>query len=664
VNADAVLAGGKFHRMSDVQSPSEVSVSFIVPAFNAERTLAQTVETVRAAAPPGSELVIIDDGSLDGTRSLAAELADRLVCRPCQGGAARARNDACRAASGDVFVFVDSDVTVRPEAVAGLLKHLADGADAVYGAYEALPPPEVRNAPTTYKNLIHHFTHMRGATDRASTFWSGFSAIKREAFWAVDGFDPSTTRSADVEDIHLGYRLNSAGFRIVLDPSLQALHHKQYNIRGLIASDLFHRAIPWTKAMIELRTVPLDLNLKRHAIISAGLIWFTAATLPLPLIAGRRAVIVPVVAGTAWVASNLEFLRYVRTVDGAATMLKSGLFHAAFGIYSSPGALLGFGHSLLRGKNRSIRNSLSVDLLDGPEAELDITVAVIVAEGHEAPGIDALPPSAEDWELLVVTTASRLVPIPDYARLVVVPDGATYEELLQRALMEAQGGMLACLDADLVPGDGWLDRVREAAARGDLAVGGSFDQDRSSPSRRASSLTWFSHWRPGAKASWMEEHPPNNMAVDVRAARLLGGFEEPGALLRRLSGFGARPLRFDPKMTATLRRSAPRRRLRVLFRQSKIQGSALVRYNDNGLGLRLARTAQLPWKIVVKPARVVRDALREGTADRTFWLGLPFSVIGLTAREVGLVAGYLDPGDYLFDPTEELSKSTDLANAV
>lgn len=642
-------------RMSDAPSLPTMTVSFIVPAYNAERTLAQTVETVRAAAPPGSEVVIVDDGSLDHTRSLAAALADRLVCRPCQGGAARARNDACRAAAGDVFVFVDSDVTVRPDAVAGLLQHLADGADAAYGAYEAMPPPEVRNAPTTYKNLIHHFTHKRGATDRSSTFWSGFSAITREAFWAVEGFDPSVTRSADVEDIHLGYRLNDAGFRIVLDPSLQALHHKQYTFRGLVASDLFHRAIPWSKAMIQLRTAPPDLNLKHRAIVSAALIWLTAVTLPLPLIAGPRAVIVPVAIGAAWVASNLDFLRYVRMVDGTATMLKSALLHAAFGLYSSPGALLGIGHSLLRGKNRSIRNSLSVDMLDAHDAELDVTVAAIVAEGQEAPVIEALPAPGADWELLVVTSAPLPVSLPEHGRLVVVRGATQRGELLQRALTEARGRVIAFLDADLVPGEGWLDRVRAAVGRGDLAVGGSFEQDRSSPLRRASSLTWFSQWRPEARASWMEEHPLTNIVVDVRAARRLGGFDEPGALLRRLSGFGARPLRYDPEMMTTMRQSAPRRRLRGVFRQAKIQGSALVRYNDNGLGLRLARTAQLPWKIAVQPPRVVRHALRDGTADRTFWLGLPAAVVGLTVREVGLVAGYLDPGDHLFDPTAEPS---------
>lgn len=627
----------------------QVTVSFIVPAYNAERTLAATVATVRAASPPRSELVIVDDGSLDETRALAAGLADELVCRPCQGGAARARNDACRVASGEVFVFVDSDVTVRPDAVAGLLQHLADGADAVYGAYEALPPLEARNAPTTYKNLIHHFTHLRGATDRSSTFWSGFSAIRREAFWAVHGFDPSTTRSADVEDIHLGYRLNAAGYRIVLDPTLQAVHHKRYTIRGLIASDLFHRAIPWSKAMIELQTAALDLNLKHRAIASAGLIWLTVSSLPLPLILGRRAWAIPAAAGTAWVISNFDFLRYVRSVAGPIVTLQSGLLHAAFGIYSSPGAALGLGHALLRGRNRSIRNSLSLELLEGDRDDLEVTVAIVVPAGVEPLGVDALPAPAPWWELLVVTPEGGEVRAPEHARVVMAPADANAETMRQVALDEAGGRLLACLDADLVPQPGWLDRVRTACGRGDLAIGGSFQHDRSGLLRRASTIAWWSYWRPEAQPSWMEEHPPTNIAYDVLAARRLGGFDEPGALLRRLSGFGARPLRFDPMMTVAVDSNSPRRLLRGLFRQARTQGSALVRYYDNGVGLRVARAVQLPWKLAVQPVRVVRNSLRDGTADRSFWLALPFAVVGLSVREVGLVVGYLRPGDYRFD---------------
>jgi GT2 family glycosyltransferase len=497
--------------------------------------------------------------------------------------------------------------------------------------------------------LIHHFTHLRGATERSSTFWSGFSAIKRDAFWAVHGFDPSTTRSADVEDIHLGYRLNAAGYRIVLDPALQAVHHKRYTLRGLISSDLFHRAIPWSKAMIELKTASLDLNLKHRAIASAGLIWVTLVSLPLPLVLGRRAWVIPMATGTAWVASNLDFLRYVRSVAGVKVMLESGLLHAAFGIYSSPGAALGLGHALLRGRNQSIRNSLSLELLAGARPVVDVTVAIVAPDGAEALGVDALPPPAPWWELLVVTPRAGGVRVPEHARVVLAPEGASEETMRQLALNAASGRMLAFLDADLVPQPGWLDRVRAAAQRGDLAVGGSVQHDRSGILRRASTVAWWSYWRPEAAPSWMEGHPPANVAYDVLAARRLGGFDEPGALLRRLSGFGARPLRFDPTMTVAVHPRSRRRLLRGLYWQGTTQGSALVRYNDNSLGLRAARAAQLPWKLAVQPARLIRNALREGAADRNFWFAFPFVVAGVSAREVGLVVGYLRPGEYRFD---------------
>ena len=635
-----------------------MKVSFIIPAFNAERTLAATVETVRASAPPGAEVVIVDDGSLDGTRELAERLADRLVCRPCQGGAARARNDACRAASGDVYVFVDSDVTVEPAAVRGLLDHLRAGADAVYGAYQPLPPKDARNAPTDYKNLIHHFTHLRGATDRSSTFWSGFSAITREAFWAVEGFDPATTRSADVEDIHLGYRLNQAGARIVLDPKLQAVHHKRYTVRGLIASDIFHRAIPWSRAMIELRTASLDLNLKHRAIISAGLAWLTVVSMPGPVLLGPVAWIVPASAATAWVVSNGDFLRYVRRVAGTSVMVKSAFFHAAFGLYSMPGALLGIGHTMLRGRNRSVRNSLSLELLDGAKADLDVTVAVIAPTGVELLNLDAFPAPEPWWELLVVTAGPIASDAPAHVRVVVAPAGEGADALREIALGAASGQLLACLDNDNIPEPGWLEHVRAAAHRHDLAVGGSFQHDRVSIRRRADAIARWWSWRPEARSSWMEVHPRTNVAYDVFAARRVGGFGEPAALLRRLSGFGARPLRFEPGMSVSVHPRSTRRPFHELFDEAVAQGSALVRYNDNRRRLRFARAAQLPWKVAVQPVRVVRQAIREGSADMSLVLALPLTVCALTVREIALVVGYLHPGDR---PIEASLRPTDLS---
>src|SRR4051794_11669489 len=170
--------------------------SFVVPAHNAAKTLPATIASIRAAAP-GSEIVVIDDGSLDDTREVAeALLGHPPLSRPCQGGAARSRNDAARVATGDVLLFVDADVTVTPAAVAGLLRHIEDGADAAFGSYTALPPVGYRNAPTTFKNLVHHYTHQSGGTDHARPVWSGVGGGRTAAVFPLGGFDPAVTRRA------------------------------------------------------------------------------------------------------------------------------------------------------------------------------------------------------------------------------------------------------------------------------------------------------------------------------------------------------------------------------------------------------------------------------------------------------------------------------------
>ena len=48
-----------------------------------------------------------------------------------------------------------------------------------------------------------------------------------------------------MEDIDLGYRLTTAGYRIRVDPSLQGKHLKRWNFPSLLKADLFYRAIPW-----------------------------------------------------------------------------------------------------------------------------------------------------------------------------------------------------------------------------------------------------------------------------------------------------------------------------------------------------------------------------------------------------------------------------------
>ena len=139
--------------------------------------------------------------------------------------------------------------------------------DAVFGSYDT--NPTAPNFISHYKNLFHHYVH-QASHEEASTFWSGCGAVKRSAFFDVGGFD-SGFRRPTVEDIELGMRLRRAGHRIVLNKQLWVTHAKRWSLGGMIQSDIWDRAIPWTQLILREKSLPNDLNLTWPQRISAVL---------------------------------------------------------------------------------------------------------------------------------------------------------------------------------------------------------------------------------------------------------------------------------------------------------------------------------------------------------------------------------------------------------
>lgn len=617
-------------------------LSVIVPAFQASRTLAASIASIRASTPHDTEIIVVDDGSFDDTLAQATRLADVVVSRPCQGGAARARNDGSKLARGATLLFVDSDVTINRAAVDGALAHLADGADAVFGAYQPLPPPEVRNFATTYKNLLHHYTHLQSAGP-ADTFWSGFGAVRRASFMAVRGFDPLSTTGADVEDIHLGYRLRASGAMIVLDPRLQVLHHKQYTVAGVIRSDVFHRAVPWTRTMLGMRTFQADLNLRRDSMSAAVITLGVVAALVTTPWLGPSAAGGAVVLVAAWLVLHRRILSYFRQQWSLAGALGSAAMLFAYYLYGVAGTVMGALAYLLRHERRPHLNWLDLDLGQGDPTRVAVTVAIVASPGEPLAALEALPAAAPWWELIVVAT-DRPEGMRQDATLIVAPSGATRNERRQLALDVAQGKMFATLDATTVPDPGWLDCVHEAADQAWVAVAGPFHHDRRSVRHRAGQVVRLWGWRPEIGPSWMAHHPSNNAAFRTDVAQWLGGFRVEGALVLRLAGFGARPVRFLPTMSARLAgQNSTVPFLRGVGGTARLRSSAATRYHDVGALHRLTLVAMLPLLICLQLVRIVRDSIREGTADTRLLCALPLIALGTIAHGAGRALGLLRP---------------------
>jgi glycosyltransferase involved in cell wall biosynthesis len=84
-------------------------VSVIIPAYNAERYLAEAVESVRRQRHEALEIIVVDDGSTDGTLEVAARLSGVRCVRQANLGAAAARNAGIIEARGDFLAFLDAD---------------------------------------------------------------------------------------------------------------------------------------------------------------------------------------------------------------------------------------------------------------------------------------------------------------------------------------------------------------------------------------------------------------------------------------------------------------------------------------------------------------------------------------------------------------------------
>ena len=109
----------------------EQLVSVIIPAYNAETTLIETLRSVRAQTHNSLEIIVVDDGSKDRTRDVAeaeAEQDSRIrVISQINGGVAKARNRGIEEARGDVIAPVDADDLWRPSKIERQLRALTVG---------------------------------------------------------------------------------------------------------------------------------------------------------------------------------------------------------------------------------------------------------------------------------------------------------------------------------------------------------------------------------------------------------------------------------------------------------------------------------------------------------------------------------------------------------
>src|SRR5438309_7849330 len=118
-----------------------MKLAVIIPVFNASRLVAETIQSIREGTRAPDELIVVDDGSTDGSARVAEELGARVLIMARNSGPAACRNRAALASESDVLVFLDADTCVHKDTLALMESRLAEHPElsAVIGSYDDTP---------------------------------------------------------------------------------------------------------------------------------------------------------------------------------------------------------------------------------------------------------------------------------------------------------------------------------------------------------------------------------------------------------------------------------------------------------------------------------------------------------------------------------------------
>ena len=202
-------------------------VSVVVCSYNGGRTLEQCLESLGRLRYPDYEVILVDDGSTDDTRAIAARFPEVRTIHQENRGLSESRNVGLRAATGTIVAYTDSDCFADPDWLAHLVHRLAiTGADAVGGPNIA---PDDGWLAACINASPGQPTHVLESNQVAEHVPGCNMAFRRESLETINGFDPQFVKAGD--DVDLCWRLQQAGGWITFAAGAFVWHHRRQTPR-------------------------------------------------------------------------------------------------------------------------------------------------------------------------------------------------------------------------------------------------------------------------------------------------------------------------------------------------------------------------------------------------------------------------------------------------
>jgi GT2 family glycosyltransferase len=223
---------------SDTQGQGK-TVSIVVPVFNRLAYTRRCLDAVKQhSGDPPPELIVVDNGSSDGTDAYLKQCVDSVVTLTQEEnrGFACACNQGAHAAAGDYLLFLNNDTRVEPNWLAPLTGTLADASVGTVGSRLVYPDGGIQHAGVIMVQrrdegrlfFDHVFRHVDGQSScvRVPCEFQAVTGacllVRREEFLALGGFDEAYWNG--VEDIDFCLRVREAGQHVVYQPASLVVH--------------------------------------------------------------------------------------------------------------------------------------------------------------------------------------------------------------------------------------------------------------------------------------------------------------------------------------------------------------------------------------------------------------------------------------------------------
>ena len=158
------------------------AISIIVPVFNGEKTIAESLRSILQQTVTDREIIVVDDGSTDKTLRVLKQFGDRIkIITQKNQGAGAARNQGARAATAPFIIFWDADIQARPVMLERMHRELAQHPDCSYAFSSfrfgfktfklfAFSAEKLRRMPYIHTTSLLRREHFPGFDERLKKF--------------------------------------------------------------------------------------------------------------------------------------------------------------------------------------------------------------------------------------------------------------------------------------------------------------------------------------------------------------------------------------------------------------------------------------------------------------------------------------------------------------